>query len=94
MTENLSADRKRLLYRATHRGFKEADLVIGHFAASHLGEMTEEEVMEFTQLLEVPDQELYAWIIGRSEVPDNYRGSVIEKMKSFDVATIVRGRAS
>ncbi|MEM6747659.1 MAG: succinate dehydrogenase assembly factor 2 [Pseudomonadota bacterium] len=86
MTDDLSPDRKRLLYRATHRGFKEADLVVGRFAAAHLAGMTPEEEEEFRLLLEVPDQELYAWVIGREEAPDNYKGPVLTQMQAFDVA--------
>jgi antitoxin CptB len=86
MSEQLSPEKKRLLYRAMHRGFKEADIVVGRFAEAHLAGMTEAETEEFRLLLEVPDQELYAWIIRRSEAPANYRGPVLEKMQAFDVA--------
>jgi antitoxin CptB len=86
MSENLSAEKKRLLYRAKYRGFKEADIVVGKFAEQYLGELSEEETEEFRLLLEVPDQELYGWIIGRAEAPDNYKGPVLEKMQAFDVA--------
>ena len=80
------AGKKKLLYRAMHRGFKEADIVIGRFAAAHLADMTDDETEEFRLLLEVPDQDLYAWIIGRAEVPENYRGPVLAAMQAFDVA--------
>lgn len=86
MSENLTPEKKRLLYRAMHRGFKEADIVVGRFAEENLGAMSDEEVEEFRLLLEVPDQELYAWVIGREEAPANYQGSVLRKMQAFDVA--------
>lgn len=86
MSENLSPERKRLLYRASYRGFKEADIVIGRFAKANLGNLTEAEVEDFRLLLEVPDQELYGWIIGREEAPENYQSSVLKKLQAFDVA--------
>ncbi|MCQ8186220.1 FAD assembly factor SdhE [Parvularcula maris] len=86
MSEELSDEKKRLLYRAKYRGFKEADIVVGKFAEKHLAGLSEEETEEFRLLLEVPDQELYGWIIGRAEAPDNYKGPVLEKMQAFDVA--------
>lgn len=86
MTSDLSPERKRLLYRANHRGFKEADLVVGRFAEAHLADMSDTEEEEFRLLLEVPDQELYAWVIGRAEAPDNYKGPVLAQMQAFDVA--------
>ncbi|NNU14924.1 succinate dehydrogenase assembly factor 2 [Parvularcula sp. ZS-1/3] len=86
MSENLSPERKRLLYRANYRGFKEADIVIGRFAKANLATMTDAQVEEFRLLLEVPDQELYGWIIGREEAPTNYQGPVLEMLQAFDVA--------
>lgn len=86
MTNVLSPEKKQLLYRAMHRGFKEADIVVGRFAEAHLPEMTEEEMDLFKALLEVPDRELYAWIIGRETPPANYQSPLLEKMQAFDVA--------
>ena len=91
MSENLSPTRKRLLYRANHRGFKEADLVFGHFAASRLADMTDAEEAEFSRLLDVPDQDLYAWVVGRAPAPENYRGPVLEQLKAFDVSAVING---
>lgn len=86
MTEALSTEKKQLLYRAMHRGFKEADIVVGRFAEAHLADMTDEETALFRQLLDVPDRELYAWIIGRETAPANYQSPLLERMQAFDVA--------
>lgn len=86
MSGNLTPDRKQLLYRAMHRGFKEADIVIGRFAEANLAQMSADELDEFRALLEVPDQDLYGWIIGRDEAPSNFQGSVLEALQAFDVA--------
>ncbi|MBB4657718.1 succinate dehydrogenase assembly factor 2 [Parvularcula dongshanensis] len=86
MTETLSPEKRRLLYRAMHRGFKEADIVVGKFAQDNLAGMTESETEEFARLLEVPDQDLYVWIIRGEGVPENYRGPVLARMQAFDVA--------
>ncbi|GGY40887.1 FAD assembly factor SdhE [Parvularcula lutaonensis] len=89
MSAELTPEKKRLLYRASYRGFKEADIVIGRFAKKHLAEMTDEETEEFRLLLEVPDQQLYGWIIGREEAPANYQGPVLKKLQAFDVAATI-----
>ncbi len=72
-----------------HRGFKEADIVIGRFAEENLAGMSDEEAEDFRLLLEVPDQELFGWIIGREEAPDNYRTPILERMQAFDVAATI-----
>ena len=92
MTEELSPQRKRLLYRAMHRGFKEADIVVGQFAAQNLAGFTEAEEAEFARLLDVPDQDLFAWIIRRAPTPPNYEGPVLTRMQAFDVAAITAPR--
>ena len=85
-------ERKRLLYRAMHRGFKEADIVIGSFAQDHLSALTEDQVRQFRELLEVPDQDLYAWIIGRLPVPDNYDNDVMGMLKTYNVSDAINQR--
>lgn len=68
---------KRLKYRAWHRGFKEADLVLGPYADAHAGGMSEETLREFEYLLTAPDQDLYDWIMGRAEPDVEYDGPVL-----------------
>jgi antitoxin CptB len=91
MTAPLDTRRKRLLYVAQHRGFKEADLVIGGFAAAHIETMSEAELDEFEALLQLPDPDLYAWIKGGEPAPDEIRGPVFEQMRAFDASTPFRG---
>jgi len=88
MTTLTDPRRKQLLYRAQHRGFKEADLLVGGFAAAHLATMNESDLEEFEALLKLDDHDLYNWIIGNKLAPTEVCGPVFEKMKSFDVAAI------
>ena len=62
----LDARRKRLLFRATHRGTKEADFVIGGFAHDQLAYLSETELDGFEALLEVDDDVLMLWCTGRA----------------------------
>lgn len=84
--------RKKLLYRAQHRGIKEADLVVGSFAEVHLATMSAAQVLVFEALLEVPDHDLYAWIIGRAPVPPEWQGEVMSMMQAFSVVDAVQGK--
>ncbi|MGF1544863.1 MAG: succinate dehydrogenase assembly factor 2 [Parvularculaceae bacterium] len=89
MAEDVEIRRKRLLYRATHRGFREADLLIGGFAKTHLDNMSEAELNEFEALLGVSDHDLYAWATGAGEPPANLAGPVFDRLRAFDVASLV-----
>ncbi len=75
--------RKKLLYRATYRGFKEADLLIGGFAAAHIQHLSEPELDEFEALLDLSDRELYDWATGKAEPPANVLGPVFERLRCF-----------
>lgn len=74
---------KRLAYRAHHRGFKEADLLIGQFADAHLATMTDAELGEFAEVLELIDQDIYDWYLGRAPVPDALKGGVMDRLMAF-----------
>ncbi|PQA85349.1 succinate dehydrogenase assembly factor 2 [Hyphococcus luteus] len=85
MSQDIDTRRKRLLYLATYRGFKEADLLIGGFAKAHLGEMDEGELDQFEALLKQNDRELYAWATGNAAAPANLEGTVLDKLKAFEI---------
>jgi len=56
--EDFAMRRRRALYRAQHRGSKELDLLLGRFAESVLGAMTEHEVAMLEHLLSQPDPDI------------------------------------
>ena len=74
---------KKLKYRAEHRGFREADIIIGGFAERHLHEFSEAQLDEFERLIDQPDQDLYAWIIGREPIPEPFAGEMMDLIRSF-----------
>jgi len=74
---------KKLRYRAWHRGFREADLIIGPFADRHVDAFSDAQLDAFERLLEAPDQDLYDWIVGRRPTPETYESDVMELLKGF-----------
>src|SRR5262249_5503411 len=75
--------RARLRFRAARRGFKEADLVFGAFAAEFLDQLDETGLDQFEALLLVPDQDVYAWLKDDALVPEAHDTPVYRKLKSF-----------
>ena len=79
----LDERRRRILFRAWRRGLREMDLVMGRFADAHLPTMSESELAAFELLLDAPDAQVLAWIIGGwRETPE------------FDMALLTRLRGS
>jgi antitoxin CptB len=68
-TTELDALRRKLLWRATHRGLKELDLVLGGFAKVHVGDLEARELDEFSEIVSLPDNDLFAWLMREKPAP-------------------------
>jgi antitoxin CptB len=58
MPSDLAMRRRRALYRATHRGSKELDFLLGRFAEQRIETMTAIEIGVMERLVEFPDPEI------------------------------------
>lgn len=67
--ELIENKRRRLIFRADHRGTKEMDILLGTFAKQNVPSFTEEELNEFDTLLSHNDPDLYNWITGKETPP-------------------------
>lgn len=81
---DMQTRRKRLVYRANYRGFKEADMILGGFAKAHMETMTDAEVIMFEDLLGAKDHDIYAWIMETLPVPANYDTPLLERLRTFN----------
>ena len=77
------ARRKRLLFRAQRRGFKEVDLIFGAYAQDHLASLDEASLDQFEALLAAPDQDVYAWLRGAEAVIAEHDNAVFAVLKSY-----------
>ncbi len=75
--------RKRLLFRCWHRGTREMDLILGRFADAEIAQLSERELSELEQLLEVPDPDLYAALSGDDPPPLVGAGALFDRIKAF-----------
>ncbi len=78
-SEDIEIKRKRLLFRSKHRGTKEMDILLGGYYEENMECFEIVELAEFEKLLEFPDDDLYAWSVGRSPVPENVSSPVLDK---------------
>jgi antitoxin CptB len=83
VSEALELRRKRLLYRSWHRGTREADLILGRFAAVHLDCFDAGRLDRWEALLDCPDPDLYDWVAGRSAPPAPYDHDVMHLLIDF-----------
>ena len=83
MTQPLDVRRRRILFRAWHRGMRELDLIMGRFADRQLASLADGEVDDLEQLMEVPDRDVLSWLTGEQATPANYDTAVFRKLKAF-----------
>lgn len=76
--------RKRLVYQANYRGFREADLLLGGFAKTYIKSMSAEDLLQFEDLLTANDHDIYNWIAGRAPVPANFDTPILERLRAFN----------
>lgn len=75
--------RKKLIFRAWRRGFREIDLILGGFADRNLAGLDPAGLDAFECLLDAPDQEVYAWIVGQEPVPAAYDTPILAAIRAF-----------
>jgi len=82
-SEGLDVRRRRLLVRAWRRGMREMDLVLGRFADAKLAGLTEDELTQFEKLLDIPDQQMFAWVNGTEKAPPDVDTALFRKIREF-----------
>jgi antitoxin CptB len=79
----LSARRRRILFRSWHRGMREVDLLLGRFANAEIGNLSDDELDAYEVLLEAIDRDIFAWLTGEADPPSPYDTPVLQKIRDF-----------
>ncbi len=83
MAESLETRRKRLAFRARHRGTKEMDLLIGGFAERHIADLGGAQLDSLEALLELPEPLIARWVTGQEAPPPEYDDDVMRLLQNF-----------
>jgi antitoxin CptB len=83
MTDDVESRRRRAAFRATHRGNKEMDWLVGRFAAARLASMSPEVLTAFERLLLVPDPNLYDMIMHPEVAPAGEHQPLVAELRTF-----------
>ena len=75
--------RKRLLWRATHRGIREMDLILGGFAKARVASMDAADLLALAAIIDLPDRELLTWATKLTPVPPEYASPLLLEMLDF-----------
>ncbi len=69
----------RLRWRC-RRGMKELDIVLERYLKARYDDAPAAEQAEFLALLDCEDPDLWAWVIGAAELPNEFR-SVLQRIR-------------
>ena len=75
--------KKKIIYRSTHRGSKEMDLLLGNFVKKHVDELNETDLNDLNKLLCIEDEVIYKWYFEKNLDKTIPITSVSAKLKNF-----------
>ena len=79
----LDPRRRRLLFRAWHRGIREMDLILGQFAEAELASLSEAELDELETIMREEDADLVRWITGEKPLPERYATDLFARIAAY-----------
>lgn len=79
-TPALDTRRRRILFRATHRGMQETDRLVGGFVTARVAGFSEDELAAIERILELVDADLADWLLGRTPVPPEHDTPMLRRM--------------
>jgi len=89
-TDDLATRRRRALYRATHRGSKELDLLLGRFAEQSIETMSGVEIGVLERLIDVPDPEIATSLFEGNSLGEPSLDALMRRLRCFH--GIIQGR--
>lgn len=75
--------RRKLAYRAAHRGMKEMDVILGGYVARNISTMPLEDLDELERIISLPDTDLLNWATGRMKVPQEHDSPLLQAILAF-----------
>ena len=83
MSSDLGMRRRRAVWRASHRGTKEMDYLLGHFAAHSVDSMNADEIAVLERLIELQDPEIELSVYEGYSLGDKDLDTLIALLREF-----------
>ena len=75
--------KNKILFRATHRGSKEMDLLLGKFVEKHINKLNDSELTELNKLVLLDDETIYMLYFEKSNYNYMQKSQLLKKFQSF-----------
>ena len=76
--------KKKIIYRAMHRGSKEMDLLLGNFVKEHINRFNDTELNDLNKLLFIEDEVIYKWYFEKNSdnaIPNTTASAMLKNFK-------------
>lgn len=87
----LDQRRRRAAYRASHRGTKEMDWLLGRYADATLPRLDDSGLDRLERLLALPDPDLQTWIMTGTVTAENDLSELVADIRGFHGLAAARG---
>lgn len=68
---SLDTRRRRIAYRAWHRGIREMDLILGQYVDTHIISLDDGGLDALEYIMSFEDRDLLTWFTGEVKTPDD-----------------------
>ena len=75
--------KKQIIYRSTHRGSKEMDILLGNFVKKYVDNLTEKDLTKLDGLLKIEDEILYNWYFYKNNSEIIPKTKISKLLKEF-----------
>lgn len=86
-SEDITTRRRRMRYRAWHRGMQEMDIILGNFADAHLEIYDEAALTRLETLMDEQDADLFKWLMGQEPPPETVDGDLLREIIAFQLSS-------
>ena len=75
--------KKQIIYRSSHRGIKEMDMLLGSFVSEHIGFLNEKNLKDLNIILSIEDEVLYDWYFNKKDNNKVPKNEISEMLRNF-----------
>ncbi|WP_019223551.1 succinate dehydrogenase assembly factor 2 [Bartonella rattaustraliani] len=81
----LDVRRRRLVFRAWHRGIREMDIILGQYVDAHIVGMSDKMISELEYVMSFDDRDLLTWVTGEILPPSEIDGPLFRDIVNYHI---------